>query len=140
MVVANRLKKANRGFTLIEVLIALSIVFLVGVALFQGYRTAMDASARAAASVTQLAAIQQAEGRIRSALRSGATNGEWQIGDESFSWQAELLDNPETVRGFDAESMRVETSGRRIHLYQVTITLPHGRTEQTRMLVPEPGS
>jgi len=128
----------HQGFTLIEVLIALSIVFLVGVALFQGYRTAMDASARAAASVTSLADIQQAEGRIRTALRSGVTNGEWQSGAENLSWDAELLDNPETVRGFDAENMRVETSGLRIRLYQVTITLPRGRTDQIRMLVPEP--
>lgn len=130
--------RAHRGFTLIEVLIALSVVFLVGVALFQGYRTAMDASARAAASVTYLSGIQQAEGRIRSALRSGATNGSWQSGEERYSWQAELLDNPETVRGFDVESMRVETSGRKVRLYAVTLNREGGSSEQTRMLVPEP--
>ena len=128
---------AHRGFTLIEVLIALTIVFLVGLAVFQGYRTAMDASAKAAASVVHLANRQQAEGRIRTALKDGVTSGQWQTGDIWFEWQARLLDNPETVRCFDPESIRVETSGRRVSLYEVTMSFADRAVEQTQMLVPE---
>lgn len=131
-------KQAHRGFTLIEVLIALSVVFLVGVALFEGYRTAMDASARAAASVEYLGTIQQSEGRIRSELRAGITKGEIENKGEALAWEAELLENPETVWGFDPESMRVETSGQRIRLYRVTVSMPRGRSAQFQALVAEP--
>lgn len=117
---------SQSGFTLIEVLLAMTLVLLVGTATFQGYRTALDASGRATAALLRVTDERRVADFIRTELLAGRQSGEVHSGGEVWQWKVVALQREESVLGYDYELMQLRRSGRFISLYQVDVSDPRG--------------
>lgn len=119
----------SRGFTLIEVLLAMMLVFLVGTAVFQGYRTALDASGRASGALTRIVDERHLAAAIRAEIVAGRHEGETHTRERDWRWTVTGEQRAETVLGYDYELMALRNTGRFVTLYQVQMT--DARTGET---------
>ena len=113
--------KHDKGFTLIEVLISMIMVFVVSVAVFHGYRTALDASARATAAMHRASSQTLLQEKVIAAMHAGQRDGEVSVAGLRYHWQATKQDSKETTLGFDPESLSLRYTGRYVSRIRVEI-------------------
>lgn len=117
---------SEKGFTLIEVLLAMLLVFIVSVAVFQAYRTAMDASTRATTAMRNAGADSLLQAKVRMAVLAGQKEGEILLHGQRYQWQITQRGTRETTLGFDPESLALKYTGRHVSLVRIEVRSPSG--------------
>jgi type IV pilus modification protein PilV len=113
----------NKGFSLIEVMIALLILGVAVVGLVQGTTTALSSSKE---SEVQTTAIMLATGRMEQVradgeLADGKTEGDWGDDFANFSWRQTVT--PGEVRGLREVTVTIENSKTGKQIYELKTML-----------------
>ena len=124
----------NKGFTLIEVLVAATILFAVIAMVSLLYRTAYVSSEKAQLRIEQagvlpaLLELVQNELRINVSPSVTELTGEGLIWQLPYQWQANLQEFKAPVVRFDAETGITEEYAPRYQLWQVDLLLGSGKS------------
>jgi len=118
--------RRQAGFTLLEVLIAATILFTALAVATETYRSALLASSRAAMLVEMLTPLPLITSSIRSQLRSDPAErreGEATMLGVSYSWQADTVRYQPPAPRFDPDKADFTTYPPRFRLYDVRLEL-----------------
>jgi Tfp pilus assembly protein PilV len=114
------------GFTLIEVLIAATILFTALVVASASYRTALLASSRAETVVSMLTPLPLITSAIRNQLRSNPVDsqrGEAELLGVAYAWQATTSRYGSPPARFDPDEIEFREYRPRFRLYDIELTL-----------------
>jgi len=124
-----KLPKSNRnqkGFTLIEVLVASFILFLVIAALTMVYRGALLSSHKAERSLQFSSLVEPISEQIRLNLQSSTNNevqGQGSMGAVTFNWSAIEAFQAKAPPSVDAEQGSVIQGEKTFRLWNITLEL-----------------
>lgn len=124
----------HRGFTLIEVLIAAAILFMVLSLATVSFKTARESSAKAAAEMQLLSPLPFVMDTIRTQIRlnpQASLEGDGAYDGVTYRWTAMTEKYKAPIAFFDPESMSESRFQPRFRLYQVELVLQTGRRERT---------
>ncbi|MFT5813626.1 MAG: prepilin-type N-terminal cleavage/methylation domain-containing protein [Psychroserpens sp.] len=128
---SNIFNNKSKGFTLIEVLVASFILFLVLTSITMVYRGAMLSSGKAERALLFSSFIAPVSESIRMQLQSSTlnkTNGQGSMGKITFNWTAIQTFQAQTPLSIDAENGLVNQSGKTFSLWDVTLQLQLNNT------------
>jgi type II secretory pathway pseudopilin PulG len=114
------------GFTLLEVLIAATILFAVLAVATETYRGALLASSRAEGLVSLLTPLPLITSSIRSQLRSNPAetlNGGAELLGVKYDWEASTVRYGSPPRRFDPDATDFRDYPPRFRLYDIRLTL-----------------
>jgi prepilin-type N-terminal cleavage/methylation domain-containing protein len=118
--------KRQRGFTLLEVLIAATILFTVLAVATETYRSALLASSRAAGLVSMLTPLPLITSSIRSQLRANPVE-KLDAGSEllgvRYQWEATTVRYGAPPRRFDPDATDFISYPPRFRLYDIRLEL-----------------
>ncbi len=126
--------KRQDGFTLLEVLIAATILFTVLAVATETYRNSLLASGRAEGLVKLLTPLPLVTSSIRNQLRSNpieTLSGGSELLGVTYSWEATTARYGSPPRRFDADATDFIDYPPRFRLYDVKLTLQRGSQERT---------
>ena len=118
--------KRARGFTLIEVLIAATILFVAIAVTADTYRSALGASRRAARTVRLLTPLPLIVAAVGATLRdqpAETREGEDDVLGVHYRFEAKTVRFAPPPRRFDPDQTEFRDYPRRYRLYDVTLTL-----------------
>jgi hypothetical protein len=119
--------KSAKGFTLIEVLIASFILFLVIAAITMVYRGALLSSYKAERVLTFSALIgpvsEQVRDKIHQASKETDLQGEGSMGPMLYTWSATQVKTGKAPERFDVLTGNLQTSIATFRLWDVSIDL-----------------
>lgn len=117
--------KINQGFTLVEILIAMTILFATIVSGLMAYQNALSGSERAGQAMVLLAQVTPVQQHIRQQLMAEPLqmSGRGNFGEISFEWHAELDSFKSPPDRFDADTGDFVEEPPRFRLQTVTLTL-----------------
>jgi prepilin-type N-terminal cleavage/methylation domain-containing protein len=121
------------GFTLLEVLIAATILFTALAVATETYRSSLLASARAEALVSMLTPMPLITSSIRSQLRSNPVerlDGGSELLGVEYEWEADTVRYGAPPRRFDADATDFITYPQRFRLYDVHLKLRRAGQER----------
>jgi prepilin-type N-terminal cleavage/methylation domain-containing protein len=125
--------KRQAGFTLLEVLIAATILFTVLAVATETYRNALLASSRAEGLVNLLTPLPLITSAIRSQLRSSPVeklDGNAELLGVRYEWQATTVRHGSPARRFDPDFTDFRDYPQRFRLYDVRLRLARGGQER----------
>jgi prepilin-type N-terminal cleavage/methylation domain-containing protein len=125
--------RRQRGFTLLEVLIAATILFTALAVATETYRSNLLASSRAEALVTMLTPLPMITSSIRSQLRSNPVeklDGGSELLGVRYEWEANTARYGAPPRRFDPDATDFITYRPRFRLYDVRLTLHRGQQKR----------
>lgn len=120
------MQSRSKGFTLIEVLIAGSIMFMVLVMVTDSFLTARNSSRHAANVIAMLEPVPLLQEHIKLQLSAALTEqmqGEGLHGQIRYRWQATLTERAAPVPRFEVETGTHTVFDERFYLYQVELTV-----------------
>lgn len=124
----------SKGFTLIEVLIAATILFISVSAMTLVYRTASISSITASKNVSFSGSVGLILNTIKSEVRgSNATSpqsGSGHIAGTDYSWQTELVSKSAPPSRFDVDSGNWVTPPDRFYLWKVELKINNESKEK----------
>lgn len=119
--------QANRGFTLIEVLIASFILFLVITSITMVYRGALLSSHKAERVLTFSSLIgpvsEQVKDIIHQSSKESELQGQGKMGPLTYSWTATQIKSGKAPERFDAITGTLKTSKVTFTLWDVSVNL-----------------
>jgi len=118
--------KREQGFTLIEVLIAATILFTVLAVASETYRNALLASSKAQTLVEMLTPLPLMTSSIRNQLRANPVErlqGEAELLGVQYHWEAVTARYGAPAPRFDPDEAEFIEYGQRYRLYDVTLEL-----------------
>ncbi len=118
--------KKNKGFTLIEVLVASFILFLVLAAITMVYRGALLSSNKAERTLQYSSLVEPISEQIRLQLQSSTNNelqGQGSMGVINFTWSARQAFQAKAPALLDAESGELSQGNKTFRLWHITLTL-----------------
>ncbi len=121
--------RRQRGFTLLEVLIAATILFTALAVATETYRSNLVASSRAEALVSMLTPLPLITSSIRSQLRSNPVeklDGGSELLGVRYEWEANTVRYGAPPRRFDPDATDFITYQPRFRLYDIRLTLHRG--------------
>lgn len=124
---------AQRGFTLVEVLIAATILFATLAVASETYRSALLSSSRAEGVVAMLTPLPLITSSIRSQLRSQPVEklaGESELLGVSYEWEANTVRYGSPARRFDPDATDFVSYPPRFRLYDVRLKLRRGAQQR----------
>jgi type II secretory pathway pseudopilin PulG len=122
----------SKGFTLLEILVASTILFSSVVALALIYKTSFMASEKAVSKIQQSSVIRallaeiQSDVRHRTTKEVNALNGSGTIWGLDYSWQAEVQEIRSPADKFDYDFGEFTSYPERYKLWMVTVNLQDG--------------
>lgn len=125
--------RRQAGFTLLEVLIAATILFTVLAVATETYRSALLASGRAEGLVNLLTPLPLITSSIRNELRSNPVaqlEGGAALLGVDYQWQATTVRYGSPTRRFDPDLTDFRSYPPRFRLYDVRLTLARGGQER----------
>lgn len=125
--------RQQRGFTLLEVLIASTILFTVLAVATETYRNSLRASGRAQGLVTMLTPLPLITSVIRNQLRSNPIeklDGRAELLGVGYEWEAITVRHGSPPYRFDPDATDFVSYPKRFRLYDVTIRLRLGKQER----------
>jgi prepilin-type N-terminal cleavage/methylation domain-containing protein len=123
----------QHGFTLLEVLIAATILFTVLAVATETYRNALLASSRAEGLVNLLTPLPLITSAIRSQLRSSPVeklDGKAELLGVSYEWDAATVRYGSPARRFDPDFADFRDYPQRFRLYDVRLKLARAGQER----------
>lgn len=125
--------RREAGFTLLEVLIAATIMFTVLAVATEAYRNALLASGRAEGLVTLLAPLPMVTASIRSQLRSNPAerlDGSAELLGVRYEWEATTVRYGSPAPRFDPDRADFRSYPQRFRLYDVRLKLARAGQER----------
>lgn len=125
--------KCSKGFTLIEVLLASFILFLVISSITIIYRGALLSSSKAERALQLSSMVVPVSEQIRIKLQSPSNNeyqGQGMMGAVSFVWSAEQAFQSNTPVSFDNETGVIISNNKMIRLWHIHLQLQLGKTSR----------
>jgi prepilin-type N-terminal cleavage/methylation domain-containing protein len=125
--------RRQAGFTLLEVLIAATIMFTVLAVATETYRNALLASSRAEGLVNLLTPLPLVTSAIRSQLRSNPVeklDGSAELLGVRYEWDATTVRHGSPARRFDPDFADFRDYPQRFRLYDVRLKLARGGQER----------
>lgn len=122
----------SKGFTLLEILVASTILFFSVVSLALIYKTSFIASEKAVSKIEQAAVIRalladiQADIRLRTTRDANSLNGTGIIWGIAYNWEANVEQLRSPPDKFDFDLGRIESYPSRYKLWQVKVNLGDG--------------
>ncbi|SEK47163.1 prepilin-type N-terminal cleavage/methylation domain-containing protein [Colwellia chukchiensis] len=120
-------QQTNKGFTLIEVLVASFILFLVISAVTMVYRGALLSSFKAERVLTFSAFVapiaEQISMEIKAEKKEEQLQGSGTMGQLSFTWHASVNQQSKAPEQFNAGSGQMDSGNKTFKLWQVTMQL-----------------
>lgn len=130
--------KYQRGFTLIEVLVAATILFTTLGSAMLTYQTVMKSSQRATAVLEVLKVTEAAQQHIRKAIRDDAEenaptvlSGRTSLSGTEINWSAEQVVAGAPPARLDDSALEQVSYAPRFFQYEVSMTLVRGTTERS---------
>lgn len=126
--------KRQGGFTLLEVLIAATILFTVLAVATETYRNSLLASGRAEGLVSLLTPLPLITSSIRSQLRSNPVEtlaGGSELLGVDYRWEAATVRYGSPPRRFDPDATDFVDYPQRYRLYDVRLTLRRGSQQRS---------
>lgn len=125
-----KLSANNKGFTLVEIMVASVILFTAITLLTFVYRTAILSSEKASNNVKINSMVTLIVSGVQSQIRGTNTkeslSGAGRIHGVDYQWQSSLLKRSSPPERFDVDSGRLITPPERYYLWQVDLTLTYG--------------
>ena len=113
---------SHSGFTLLEVLVAGFILFLVLTTMTQVYQGAILASDKANSSIVISGSVNSLRSLISNAmLEKGDRNGEGEFGEVQYKWSANIL-----LEGVSSPSLEESSPVLKYELYTVQLEINKG--------------
>ena len=125
--------KRQRGFTLLEVLIAATILFTVLAVATETYRNSLLASSRAQGLVTMLTPLPLITSAIRNQLRSNPVeklDGRSELLGVGYEWEAITVRYGSPPYRFDPDVTDFVSYPKRFRLYDITLKLRLAKQER----------
>jgi prepilin-type N-terminal cleavage/methylation domain-containing protein len=125
--------RRQAGFTLLEVLIAATILFTVLAVATETYRNALLASSRAEGLVNLLTPLPLITSAIRGQLRSNPVeklDGNAELLGVRYEWEAMTVRHGSPARRFDPDFADFRDYPQRFRLYDVRLKLARGGQER----------
>jgi|GEM_PF-1117120 len=129
--------RLRNGFTLIEVLVAATILFATLATAMLTYQTVMNSSQRAAQLVSMLKVTEAAQQHIQKAIRDEALenppqqlSGRTNLFGVEINWQAVRVASAPPPPGFSDETLDDVQYQERFFQYEVTLNLRKDTTER----------
>ena len=123
----------QRGFTLLEVLIAATILFTVLAVATETYRNSLLASGRAQGLVTMLTPLPLITSAIRNQLRSNPVeklSGSSELLGVDYEWEAITVRYGSPPYRFDPDVTDFVSYPKRFRLYDITLKLRGAKQER----------
>jgi prepilin-type N-terminal cleavage/methylation domain-containing protein len=123
----------QRGFTLLEVLIAATILFTVLAVATETYRNSLLASSRAQGLVTMLTPLPLITSAIRNQLRSNPAeklDGSSELLGVGYEWEAITVRYGSPPYRFDPDVTDFVSYPKRFRLYDITLKLRLAKQER----------
>ena len=123
----------QRGFTLLEVLIAATILFTVLAVATETYRNSLRASSRAQGLVTMLTPLPLITSAIRNQLRSNPVeklDGRSELLGVGYEWEAITVRYGSPPYRFDPDVTDFVSYPKRFRLYDITLKLRLAKQER----------
>ena len=123
----------QRGFTLLEVLIAATILFTVLAVATETYRNSLLASGRAQGLVTMLTPLPLITSAIRNQLRSNPVeklDGRSELLGVGYEWEAITVRYGSPPYRFDPDVTDFVSYPKRFRLYDITLKLRRAKQER----------
>lgn len=112
----------SEGFSLIEVLVAAFILFLVLATVTITYSGAVKSSLSASESLKLNNYVPMLSEHIALDIKNGETTGNSGLLDIQYEWTAELIESKPVVAFFDADNREVRQSDVVAYLWKVKLT------------------
>lgn len=125
--------KRQRGFTLLEVLIAATILFTVLAVATETYRNSLLASSRAQGLVTMLTPLPLITSAIRNQLRSNPVeklDGRSELLGVGYEWEATTVRHGSPPYRFDPDATDFVSYPKRFRLYDIRLRLRLAKQER----------
>ena len=126
------------GFTLIEVLVAAMILFMVVSTALMSYQTALKGSVSAGNFLEMAQVIDPARKHIKEQLNDELNSsnesqyqGSFTVAGVEVSWQAKRIEAAAPPERFDPDELTFSQYKDRFFLYQVELTLTHQKLSRT---------
>lgn len=127
-------RRRERGFTLVEVLIAATILFVVIAAAADAYRSALLSSRRAESLVRLLTPLPLITAAVRDAVRAKPgerVEGTGELLGVAYRFEAVTVKYAPPPPRFDPDDAEFRSYPPRFRLYDVRLTLRGGERERT---------
>ncbi|MGQ4276505.1 type IV pilus modification PilV family protein [Pseudidiomarina sp. E22-M8] len=127
------MQRASRGFTLIEILVAMTILFATVVTGVMAFQNNMQNSVKAAEVMHILTQLDTVRSNVKFNLQhDGETSGnDLYSQDVQINWQAEQVAYLPPAPFYDDGAGGYSQYGPRYRLYAVTLTMDYGSTQRT---------
>lgn len=120
----------NKGFTLVEIMVASVILFTAITLLTFVYRTAVLSSGKAANNVKINSMVTLIVSNVKTQIRGTNAitplSGTGSIHDINYQWQSSLLKKSSPPKRFDIDAGNWITPPERYYFWQVDLTLTYG--------------
>lgn len=128
-------RKIQQGFSLIEVLIASFILFIVITTMTLVYRGAVLSSEKAENSLilstySELL-IEQIKIKLKANHGADSLEEKGSLGELEYSWQANIIESKKSIPRLNAESGNNESSVSTFSLWQVNLQLKQGSSQRS---------
>jgi type II secretory pathway pseudopilin PulG len=124
--------RKETGFTLLEVLVAAFILFLVIAAMTLVYRGAVLSSNKAERSLRFVALVEpiceQIRIQVRNSTGQGKLQGEGTMGEVTYTWSADESEKVTEPDYFDADQGEFITGSRSFSLWTIRLDLKYGNS------------
>lgn len=128
----------SSGFTLIEVLVAAMILFMVVSTALMSYQTALKGSVSAGNFLELAQVIDPARKHIRDQLNDKLNSsnelhyeGRFTVAGVEVQWQANRVESAAPPERFDPDELTFSQYKNRFFIYQVDLTLTHQKLSRT---------
>ncbi|WP_411369087.1 type II secretion system protein [Pseudidiomarina salilacus] len=124
------MREQTSGFTLIEILVAMTILFAAVITGMMAFQNNMQNSVKAAEVMHVLSQVDAARSNIRFALQHDQqTRGQdLYTQDVKIDWQAQEVAYVPPAPFFDEDNGGFNQFAPRFHLYAITLTMQYGTT------------
>lgn len=119
---------SQMGFTLLEILIAMTILFSVAAASLSAYQNISFSIYRSTDTIDKLTWLTPIMQNIYATLKrneQGQLNGEDVVNDVNYQWEAVLFEQSPPPSRLEADSGTLIEYAPRYRLYQVSISVSH---------------
>lgn len=122
-----KINNRQRGFTLVEVMIAGVILIMTVTAMTMVYRTAALSSSKASDNVNFSGTVgmifNTIQGHVRGGNATKPMNGSGNLADVDYRWSTELIDKKGASEKFDIDEGKWMEQPIRFYLWQVELTV-----------------